>query len=111
MRAQARLDVAQTFAESQLRKGHAQELIQVRERQRRIAAWILRNTSAEGVQRQMLHQLSKYQLPRMHRAPPGKNRELLLQIGNTLARDLSSWLQRIRCAPAQDLRTVVLRGG
>ena len=77
VRTQARFDVAQALAKGELRKGHAQKLIQVRERQRRIATRVLRHTAPKRVQRQMLHQLSKHQLPRMHRSAPGKSRQLL----------------------------------
>lgn len=66
MRAQTGLDVAQAFPVSQLREGHAQELIEVRESERRIAPRVFCHASSEGVQRQMIHQLGKHQLSRRH---------------------------------------------
>ena len=63
---QAGFDVPQAFAESQLGKRHAQELVEVGERERRIAARILRHAAAEGVRRQMIHQLREYQFSRIH---------------------------------------------
>ena len=66
MRAKTGLDVAQAFAVGQLREGHAQELVEVRESERRIASGVLGHAAPEGVQRQMIHQLGKHQLSRMH---------------------------------------------
>ena len=66
VRTQTGLDVAQALPVGQLREGHAQELIEVRESERRIAARVLGHAAPEGVQWQMIHQLCEHQLPRMH---------------------------------------------
>lgn len=49
MRTQAGLDVAQAFAISQLREGHAEELIEMRERLGRIFGRIALHTAAKRV--------------------------------------------------------------
>lgn len=66
MRAQTGLDIAQAFPVGQLCKGHAQKLVEVRESERRIAPRVLGYAAPEGVQRQVIHQLGKHQLSRMH---------------------------------------------
>lgn len=66
MGAQARLDVAQALAKGELRKCHRQELIEMRERQCRVAARITGDTAPQRVQRQVPHQLSKHQLAAVH---------------------------------------------
>jgi hypothetical protein len=49
-----------------LREGHAQELIEVRKSEHRVTPRILGHATPENVQRQMIHQLGEYQLPRIH---------------------------------------------
>ena len=75
VRAQAGLDVAQTFPIGQLREGHAQELIEMRKGECRIAPRVLGHASPEGMQRQMVHELGEHQLSRMHGDPSGKIRK------------------------------------
>lgn len=74
LRPQAGFDIPQAFVISQLGEGHAQELVEVGECERRVAAWILRPAAAECVQRHMFHQLSEYQFSRMHWSTLGKSR-------------------------------------
>ena len=71
MGAQARLDVAQALAKGQLRKRHRQELIEMRERQCRVAARITGDTAPQRMQRQVPHQSSKHQLAADMCPPPG----------------------------------------
>ncbi len=78
MRAQAGLDVAQAFPVGQLREGHAQELIEVREAECRVATGILLHAASKSVQRQMIHQLGEHQLSSMHGDSSGKIRKFPL---------------------------------
>ena len=78
VRTQAGLDVAQTFSIGQLREGHAQELIEMREGECRIAAWVPADAPPEGMQRQMLHELGEHQFSRVHGNPSGKIRKFPL---------------------------------
>ena len=66
VRTQTGLDVAQALPVGQLREGHAQELIEMRKGEGRIAPGILAHASPEGMQRQMIHELREHQLSRMH---------------------------------------------
>jgi len=70
LRAQACLDVAQTLAKIQLRERHAQVLIHAREALDLVIATVPRHTALEHHRRQVIHQLRKNQLPRMHRHDP-----------------------------------------
>jgi hypothetical protein len=67
---QAYFDVPQAFPIAQLCEGHAQELIQAGEGLHFELAPIAGDATAEGSQRQMLHQLRKHQLALVHRWPP-----------------------------------------
>ena len=67
--AQTGFDVAQALSIGQLREGHAQELIQTRERLHLKFALIARHTTAKCAQRQMPHQLRKYQVARFIMPP------------------------------------------
>lgn len=69
LRAQTGFDVAQALAERQLRKRHAQELIQARKAQNLVIPTITRHASRECLFRQVLHQLREHQFPRMHNVP------------------------------------------
>ncbi len=75
MRAQASLDVAQAFAVGQLRESHAQELIEVREAECRVATRILLYAASKVVQRQVIHQLGEHQFSSMHRDSSEKIRK------------------------------------
>ena len=66
MGAQTSLDVAQAFPVGQLREGHAQKLIEMRKSERRITPRVLVHATPKSVQWQMIHELSEYQLSRMH---------------------------------------------
>jgi hypothetical protein len=77
VRSQAGLDVSQALPIGQLRENHAQVLIQMREGKCWIVSGVSRDTPAKRVQRQMLHQLSEYQFPRIHRNTSGKSRQCL----------------------------------
>src|SRR5207237_10694149 len=61
LRAQAYFDVSKALPKSQLCKRHAQELIQAREGLHFERAPIAGDATAEGSQREMLHQLCKHQ--------------------------------------------------
>ena len=74
---EAGFDVSQAFAKSQLSKSHAQELVEMGERERRVTTGIFRHAPSEGVQRQMIHELREYQFSRIHGYTLGKSRELL----------------------------------
>src|SRR6516165_5149395 len=75
LRSQTSFDVAQALAIRQLRKGHAQELIQATEAANVEAATVLLDQSPESVPRRELHHLGKDQLASVHRRPPGKSRK------------------------------------
>ncbi len=60
--AQTGLDVAQALAVSQLRKSHAEKLIEMRKRLGGIFGEITLHTAAERMKGQMLHELCKHQL-------------------------------------------------
>lgn len=64
--AQTRLDVAQALPKGQLGKRHAQKLIQARKRLHLPLARITTHDASKRVQRQMLHDLRKHQLSRIH---------------------------------------------
>src|SRR6266568_926668 len=66
LRTQTGFDVAQALAIGQLGERHAQELIQARERLHLPLARIAGHDSSKRVQRQMLHDLRKHQLSRVH---------------------------------------------
>src|SRR5215212_3967355 len=65
--AQARSDLTQARTRCELREHHAQELIPMREAQRRIWTCVLRNALLENLARQMRGQLREYQLTLEHR--------------------------------------------
>ena len=71
LRAQTRLDVAQAFPKSQLRKRHAQKLIHAGESLDPAVPAVTGHAALEHHRRQMTHHLRKYQLARMHRRSPG----------------------------------------
>jgi hypothetical protein len=70
--AQTGFDVAQTLAVSQLRESHAQKLIEMRELERWISTRISGYALMKRVQRQVLHELGKYQFPCVHMQSPDK---------------------------------------
>ena len=74
LRAQARFDVAQALAISQLRERHAQELIQAARTLDLALARVAATLRRKVVQRQMLHHLREHQLARVHRSPRAKSR-------------------------------------
>src|SRR6516225_8348265 len=67
---QAYFDVPQALSISQLSERHAQELIQARKGFHLELTPITGDTTTEGGQRKMLHQLCKHQLASVHRWPP-----------------------------------------
>lgn len=67
---QARLNIAQTLSIRQLRKRHAQVLIETREALDLVLAAVVRHTAAKRAERKMAHQLRKDELALMHRATP-----------------------------------------
>jgi len=71
--AQRGFDIAQTLAKGELREGHGQELIERGEGQRRIPARIAGHTPANGVQGEMIHQLSEHQPACVHEWPSSPN--------------------------------------
>ena len=75
LRAQAGFDVAQTFSVGQLRKGHAQELIQTAERANVEVAVILGDQMAKRVPGHELHEVCEDELASVHRSLPGKSRQ------------------------------------
>ncbi len=68
--AQTGLNVAQTFAIGELRKRHAQILVQAGEGLDLVVAAIAGHASAECVQRQMVDKLRKDELAGVHASPP-----------------------------------------
>lgn len=70
LRSQTGFDIAQTFSEGQLRKGHAKKLIQARKRFYFVFAAVARHDSAKRMQREMLHELRENQLARVHGLAP-----------------------------------------
>ena len=70
LRSQARLNIAQALPVRQLRKGHAQVLIQTREALDLVLAGVVRDTATKRAEREMAHQLRKNELALMHRATP-----------------------------------------
>ena len=76
LRTQAGDDVAQTLAEGQLRKRHAQKLIPARETPHPVVAAVTLHTFAKLVTRKMIHQLREQRLSQVHgdrnsnRSPP-----------------------------------------
>jgi len=65
-----RLDIAQTVPIGQLREGHAQELIQARERFHLPLALISGHASAKRGQWKVLHQLREHELALVHQSSP-----------------------------------------
>jgi len=68
--AQTRFDVPQALPISKLRKGHAQVLIEARERFDFVLAPVTHHTTAKRRQRQMLHNLREHQFSQIHRRLP-----------------------------------------
>jgi hypothetical protein len=66
LRTQVDLDVAQRLAVSQLRKRHGEELIQAREVFDFVLAPVFGHTTAKRTQRQVQHELRKYELALVH---------------------------------------------
>jgi hypothetical protein len=64
---QARFDVAQTLSVGQLRKRHAQVLIEAGEALDLVFGLIPGDAAPEGLQRKMVHQLRKDELACVHR--------------------------------------------
>ena len=69
LRPQARFDVAQALAIGQLRKCHAQILIETGEALDLVLALVARHAATKGMQRQVLHQLREDELACVHRSP------------------------------------------
>src|SRR5262249_59689454 len=69
---QAGLDIAQALFPCELRKCHAQILIETREALDLVLAVVVSNTTPEGRQRQVLHDLRENEFALVHRrVPPG----------------------------------------
>jgi hypothetical protein len=60
------LDVAQRLAVSQLGKGHGEELVQTREVFDLVLSVVIGHTAAKRAQRQVHHELRKYELALVH---------------------------------------------
>jgi len=60
------LDIAQGLAVSQLGKGHGEELIQAREVLDLVFPFVIGHTAAKRTQRQVQHELRKYELALVH---------------------------------------------
>jgi len=63
---QARFDIAQTLAEGELRKGHAEVLVETGEGLRVTVAVVARHTAPEGVNRQMVDDLRENEPAGVH---------------------------------------------
>ena len=76
LRTQAGLDVAQAFPVGELREDHAQILIEVRDRERRVCSCVFRHAPPKRVRRQMFLRCSiscaNTRLPVCIEPPPGK---------------------------------------
>ena len=70
LRSQTRLNIAQALPVRQLRKGHAQVLIQTREALDLVLAVVKSHAPTKSAERKMAHQLRKHELALMHRATP-----------------------------------------
>jgi len=91
VRPQASPDVALAFPVSELREGHAQILIEIRKRERRICPSVFRYALSKRVQRQIFHQLSEHQFPACIQRPSEKSGSFQhIEFRDTLARDLCS---------------------
>ena len=66
LRTQIDLDVAQRLAVGQLREGHGEELVQTREVIDLVFASVIGHTAAKHTQRQIPHELRKYELALVH---------------------------------------------
>src|SRR5271169_982617 len=66
VRAQTNFDVTETLAEGQLREGHAQILVQMREGFCRVARRVTRDAATKCVERQKLHELRENKLADEH---------------------------------------------
>ena len=66
LRTQARFDVAQALAIRELREGHAAQLSRATEIADAMIAAVTLDDAAEGLPRQMLHQLGEHQLANVH---------------------------------------------
>src|SRR5665213_142024 len=73
LRAQAGFDVAQAFPVGKLGESHAQELIETAEAAHVEIALILRDQSAKGMPRCVLHDLREHELASVHRYLPGES--------------------------------------
>ena len=69
LRGQTRLDVAQRLAKRQLRERHRVELVQAREALDLVLAVVASHATPKRRQRQVCHDLRKYELALMHRHP------------------------------------------
>jgi hypothetical protein len=72
--AQARFDVSETFAIRQLRKRHAEKLIEAGEPPCTSVAAVTPNALVEIVPREEIHQLSEEELPGVHWPSPSPPR-------------------------------------
>jgi hypothetical protein len=75
LRSQTRFDVAQALAKGELRKGHAQVVLQAAERLDLEMTTVACDTSPERSQRQMRHELREHELAQIHRSSvdPARN--------------------------------------
>src|SRR3974377_1099621 len=86
MSAKTDFDIAQAVAKGQLRKGHAQELIEMGECLGGIVRWISLDTPPKRVQRKKVHHLGECQLAGEHGANPGLKTpfsQIQVQVGDT----------------------------
>jgi hypothetical protein len=66
LRTQIDFDVAQGLSVGQLREGHGEELIQAREVLDLVFPVVIGHTAAKRTQRQIEHELRKYELALVH---------------------------------------------
>jgi hypothetical protein len=67
---QAGFDIAQALSPCELRKCHAQILVETREALDLVLAVVVSNTTPEGRQRQVLHDLRENEFALVHRRAP-----------------------------------------
>ena len=111
MSAKTDFDIAQAVAKGQLRKGHAQELIQMGECLGGIVRWISLDTPPKRVQRKKVHHLGECQLAGEHGADPGLKTpfsQIQVQVGDTPTNPVPSLCQYLTLGVLQNCRTAVM---
>jgi len=111
LRAQTNFDVAQALAEGQLRKGHAQKLVQMRKGFSGIVRRVSCNAPTKGMQRQKIHKLRKNQFTNEHGGTPRPKTpvsQISVQVGNTHKNRLLIATQHLAPCQLQNCRTAVI---